>query len=207
MTWTIDKQFSFCYGHRVWVQKLEHEFCAKGDTKTKCRHVHGHEGLVHVFLNADTLNDQGMCTDFKHLGWLKNFLDDNIDHKFIADINDPLFSIMLNGYLTERAKGDCNNVDQFPFMFASVERYMLVETVKVPGTDLVAGMRFDTTKMDDGPLKEFYDGYFLIDFIPTSENLAKWLFNVVDAKMSQLGVKTSRIDWFETPKSRASYVG
>jgi 6-pyruvoyltetrahydropterin/6-carboxytetrahydropterin synthase len=53
--WVIDKQFSFCYGHRVWSQKLVAEYCETGDTACKCRHLHGHEGLVHVFLEGDTL--------------------------------------------------------------------------------------------------------------------------------------------------------
>ena len=85
--WKIDKQFSFCYGHRVWSQKLHGEYCESGDTSCKCRHIHGHEGLVHLFLEAGEL-ERGMVTDFKHLGWLKNFLDDNLDHKFIIDLNE-----------------------------------------------------------------------------------------------------------------------
>jgi 6-pyruvoyltetrahydropterin/6-carboxytetrahydropterin synthase len=51
------------------------------------------------------------------------------------------------------------------------------------------------------------EGYLIVDFVPTSENLSKWLFDIVNSKMSQIGVKVSRIDWFETPKSRSSYIG
>jgi 6-pyruvoyltetrahydropterin/6-carboxytetrahydropterin synthase len=203
--WTIDKQFSFCYGHRVWVQKLEHEFCASGDTATKCRHYHGHEGLVHVFLEGDELNTQAMVTDFKHLGWLKNFLDDNIDHKFILDINDPLASDMLGGELRD---ADHGNTEDFPYVLERFSGdYLYVQNVYVPGTDKVIGMRFDTSKMEEGPLKEKYDGYFLVTFIPTSENLSRWLWHCVNEKMQKLCVRTAKIDWFETPKSRASYSG
>lgn len=201
----IDKQFSFCYGHRVWVQELEEEFCAKGDTKTKCRHYHGHEGLVHVFLESEKLNEQAMVTDFKHLGWLKNFIDDNLDHKFVLDINDPLFDFTVNGNLTERSEEDGNTAD-FPQKLEMYNgEYLYVQSVKVPGTDVVVGLEFDTSKLEEGPVKELYEGFFLVTFIPTSENLSRWLYHVVDAKMSLLDVKTSKIDWFETPKSRASY--
>lgn len=210
--WTIDKQFSFCYGHRVWVQKLEHDFCAEGDTATKCRHLHGHEGLVHVFLEADDLNPQAMVTDFKHLGWLKNFIDDNLDHKFVLDLNDPLASDMLGGEIVSADRFESGSYELTDKVVPyALDRYngerLTVHNVRVPGTDLIAGMRFDVSEMEEGPIKEKYQGYFLVTFIPTSENLSRWLWDCVNAKMQNLCVKTSRIDWFETPKSRASYSG
>jgi len=45
----------------------------------------------------------------------------------------------------------------------------------------------------------------LVNFVPTSENLAKWLFEAVEAKMSLIDVHVSKISWNETPKSRAVY--
>lgn len=179
--WMIDKQFSFCYGHRVWSQRLEASFCESGDTVCKCRHLHGHEGLVHVFLEGETL-ERGMVTDFKHLGWLKNFLDDNLDHKFVIDKNDPLYDRIV-GNDTKLIK------------------------VLVPGTDLVAGWEVDVMSQQFGsePLFEMMEGFFVVDFVPTSENFSKWLFEVTTYKMAQLGVKVARVDWFETPKSRSSY--
>ena len=179
--WMIDKQFSFCYGHRVWSQKLENEFCESGDYKCKCRALHGHEGLVHVFLEGDEL-ERGMVTDFKHLGWLKNFLDKQIDHKFIIDRHDPLY--------------------------AFVTRHMMLEEVYVPDTEHVAGYVLNTDALDpESPEFEYLDGIFVVDFVPTSENLSKWIFDCANAKMKKLGIKVSRVDWFETPKSRSTYIG
>jgi 6-pyruvoyltetrahydropterin/6-carboxytetrahydropterin synthase len=189
MSWVIDKQFSFCYGHRVWVQELLHDYCAKGDTKTKCRHLHGHEGLVHVFLEGDELNKQGMVTDFKHLGWLKDFLDDVIDHKFIIDVNDPRFEKTINGKI-DRSQ---NNL----FVTDSGSEIPMVPLV-VPGTNMLVAYKLDTYTLH-GPDQEFYDGFVIVDFVPTSENLSKWLFDIVDAKMSLIDVQVTRIDWFETP--------
>ena len=92
--WVIDKQFSFCYSHRVWSQELKEDFCATGDNQCKCRHWHGHEGLVHVFLEGDTL-ERGMVTDFKHLGWLKNFLDDQVNDQTSGKIKGKTLTCKL----------------------------------------------------------------------------------------------------------------
>ena len=50
MTWVIDKTIEFCYGHRVWTQKLDGKYA--DDLKCACRHLHGHEGKVQVYLTA-----------------------------------------------------------------------------------------------------------------------------------------------------------
>lgn len=190
--WVIDKQFSFCYGHRVWTQKLVEEFCETGDTACKCRHLHGHEGLVHVFLEGDTL-ERGMVTDFKHLGWLKNFLDKNLDHRFVIDKSDPMFYMLVKSLYRD----------------LTGKTTMPLRQVVVPGTDHVAGYEIDLSDIEsvDSPSYETLEGYFIVDFTPTSENLSKWVYDCAQAKMSKLGIKVSQIDWYETPKSRSSYRG
>lgn len=191
--WVIDKQFSFCYGHRVWSQKLEHEYCETGDTACKCRHLHGHEGLVHVFLEGTTL-ERGMVTDFKHLGWLKNFLDKNLDHRFIIDVNDPMYGQLVDG----------------TWMGLTDKKIKPLKPVYVPGTGMIAGHEFDLTDIPDladTPDYEVLEGYFVVNFVPTSENLSKWVYEVAHAKMKGLGIKVKQVDWWETPKSRSSYRG
>ena len=153
-----------------------------------------------------------MVTDFKHLGWLKNFLDDNLDHKFIIDRNDPLFNSILNGSIDmAEMPADNNEIMNVEVLRVPGEigSSFVLETVPayVPGTDTICGHTLNVNAMSEGPLKEFYEGFFLVDFLPTSENLSKWVWEVVDTKMSLIGVKTARIDWFETPKSRSSYSG
>ena len=84
--WSIDKKFSFCYGHRVWSQELKHTLCESHDARPKCRHLHGHEAHVNVYLESDVL-ENGMVTDFNHLGWLKDFFNQTIDHKFLLTVS------------------------------------------------------------------------------------------------------------------------
>lgn len=93
MNWDISKSFEFDYGHRVWSQKLNSEYSL--DNKLACRHLHGHRGKVIVHLTSKKL-ENGMVTDFKHLNFFKKFLDDNVDHKFIFDINDPMIPTIFN---------------------------------------------------------------------------------------------------------------
>ncbi len=54
MSWIIDKTFEFCYGHRVWTQKLNGEYAA--DLKCACRHLHGHEAPGMIFYVATHLH-------------------------------------------------------------------------------------------------------------------------------------------------------
>ena len=98
----IDKTFNFCYGHRVWTQDLIEDYCAKNDCQTKCKHLHGHEGSVRVFLEAEELK-RGFVTDFKHLGWLKDFINAYLDHKFVVDLNDPAANQIVGGCINEHA--------------------------------------------------------------------------------------------------------
>lgn len=196
MSWIIDKVFEFDYGHRVHTQVVRPDFCESGDARCVCRHIHGHRGSVHVFLEGDDLNYQGMVIDFKELGWLKNFLDNNIDHKFVIDVNDPDFNNIINGAINENGS--------FTPSRTGLKTLPLVN-VKVPGTNIVVGRIIDVHGLT-GCNHEFYEGFFLVDFVPTSENLSKWVFEVVDAKMKTIDVTVSRIDWFETPKSRSTYL-
>lgn len=189
--WVIDKQFDFCYGHRVWTQELNAEFCAVGDSHCACRHLHGHQGHVHVFLEGTKL-ERGMVTDFKHLGWLKNFLDQWVDHRFIIDSKDPMFYSMV-----DRVYEDLSGRTSPAFI-----------NVLIPGTNFIAGrvVNLDGVQsLVDTPDYEVLEGIFIVDFIPTSENLSRWLFDICKAKMAGLGIKVSRVDWYETPKSRSSF--
>ena len=179
MTWIIDKTFEFCYGHRVWTQKLNGEFAA--DLKCACRHLHGHEGKMQVYLTADKLDPTGMVTDFRHLEWLKKWINENIDHQFILDFGDPLYDQIV-GYSRERVP------------------------VFVPGTNFVAGWKLDLSDLAPGsPQYEYYEGFFIVTFVPTSEKLSSWMAELVDIKMQELNVKVHHIDWWETPKSRSVF--
>jgi len=174
----IDKTFEFCYGHRVHTQTLNGEYAA--DLKCACRHLHGHEGKMQVFLTASQLDNTGMITDFRHLEWLKKWINEYIDHQFILDVNDPLYNQMIG------------NRTRIP--------------VYIPDTELIAGWKLDLTDLkSSSPEYEYYEGFFIVDFVPTSELLSSWMLRLIEPKMRKLGVTIHHIDWWETPKSRSVY--
>jgi 6-pyruvoyltetrahydropterin/6-carboxytetrahydropterin synthase len=170
--WEISKEFDFCYGHRVWSQSLNTEFSLDGCLM--CRHLHGHQGKVIVYLKSDTLKS-GMVTDFKHLNWFKKFLDDILDHKFIIDINDPLFKTLL----------------------PSIEKKDLISFEE--------GYKRVNLSDFENEILELYESYIIVDFVPTSENISAWLLKIVQEKMKKIDIKVSKIEFLETPKSKSTF--
>lgn len=189
----IDKTFEFCYGHRVWTQQLDGRYA--DDLKCACRHLHGHEAKVQVFLQADKLKD-GMVTDFRHLEWLKRWLNEYVDHKFLIDLNDPLKDVLF----PKTVKLNDHH------MFTVGETDIMVTSRPASGSEefLVVGHQYNYPN-EPSPQKELYDGLLIVPFVPTSENLAAWLFRIVKFVMAPLGVTVAQVDWWETPKSRSSY--
>ena len=196
----ISKSFSFAYGHRVWSQQLDSEFA--DNLQCACRHLHGHEGRVELTLAQKphpTGYEQplvrGMVTDFRHTEFLKRFLDSTIDHKFILDIDDPLKDQILG------ATGE-SSIELVPVYLertnGSLTQSRLVGRKVLPTwLDAVPGYQ-------QTPQEEYLESFFIVDFVPTSENLSKWLFDLVEWKMERMCAVES-VDWWETAKSHSLY--
>jgi 6-pyruvoyltetrahydropterin/6-carboxytetrahydropterin synthase len=191
MKWIIDKSFDWCYGHRVHNQQLNVEFTGSEGACLACRHLHGHQGKLKVMLEGTEL-ERGMVTDFKHLGWMKNFIDDVLDHKMILDCNDPLLPHEVPEYIkSSYTSGDMSKVgweldlskcNSFP------EGYWMPDLAFLP-------------KDVSQAVYEKYEGMVFVDFVPTSENLSAWLLKVAQEKMAKMDVKVVAVEFWETPKS------
>jgi len=193
----IDKSFSFCYSHRVHNQRLDTEFTDGGNACLACRHLHGHEGLIKVFLEEiDTgvnVQETGMVTDFKHLGFFKNFIDDVLDHKMILDIKDPLLKEEVVWLLDDDQELDLNTCHKMPEGYWIPDMSMIVKSMAKFG---------DIDTPENIAIIEKYEGIVLVDFVPTSENLAGWLLKIVADKVKGLpNVRASAVEYWETPKS------
>ncbi len=79
----ITKTIEFSYGHRL----LNHE--------GKCRHLHGHNGLVEVDVEAEAVDRLGMVIDFADVNdVVKTWIDENLDHRMLLSGDDPATPIL-----------------------------------------------------------------------------------------------------------------
>lgn len=199
--WAIDKSFDFCFGHRVWSQELNTKYSLDGCLA--CRHLHGHQGKVKLFLGANDLN-KGMVTDFKHTNIFKKWLDDVMDHKFIIDVNDPLFENLAGGVIKTPSELDkaANNWHEKLFVDYNKE-YGYAR----PDLDYISHIISSTdTPEDKGQaIYEKYEGLIIVDFIPTSERLCQWWYEVANKMLNGLGIDVVAVEYWETPKSHCRY--
>jgi len=171
---TIDKEFSWEGGHRVWAQRLDRPDLSI-ETECACKHLHGHSYSIKVFLGANELDQSQMVTDFKNLNFMKAFIDNVLDHKFMIDINDPNFEI-ITGVHPSLVSNATN--------FSNLTEYVLY--TKDPNKLL------------------HYTSFVLVDFVPTSENICKYLKLYAQERIGNFA-KVVAVELWETKKSHCRY--
>ena len=176
--WEIDKSFSFEMGHRVWAQKLDHlHLSISGDCA--CKHLHGHSYEIKVFLGADELDQSAMVTDFKNINFMKVFVDDVLDHKFMIDVNDPHFEIITGCDIHET--NDDGTV--------GVANFTNLSTVR---------------PSDNEALQLHRNSFVLVNFIPTSENICRYIKEYAESVIGDVA-KVTALELWETKKSHCRY--
>lgn len=181
--WEIDKSFSWEMGHIVWAQELPHQHLSI-ETNCFCKHVHGHSYEIKVFLGADELDQSSMVTDFKNLNFMKKFVDDVLDHKFMIDINDPNFDIVTAVSSTDELQ--------------IVKDYVLQN-----------GNFQNLGQILPSPISRMQlhrNSFVLVDFVPTSENICKYLKQYAQEFIGDIAIVTA-LELWETKKSHARYSG
>lgn len=74
--YTITKEFAFEASHELRDMPDGHQ----------CKRNHGHSYRVVVVLQSDILNEYGFVIDFGDLQPLKQYIDSNLDHRFLNDV-------------------------------------------------------------------------------------------------------------------------
>lgn len=197
-TWTIDKQFDFCFGHRVWSQKLDTKYSLDGCLA--CRHLHGHQGKIKLFLGSMNLAS-GMVTDFKHTNIFKKWIDDVMDHKFIIDKNDPLINSLCSELLFEGSLDDAFQHADYnsDYNYWQFNEEYVINILNNPDYNHLSQDKIQA-------IFEKYEGLIIVDFIPTSERLCQWWCEVAEKMLMGLGIKVVGVEYWETPKSHCRYL-
>jgi 6-pyruvoyltetrahydropterin/6-carboxytetrahydropterin synthase len=83
--YSVTKRIDFCYGHRLL------------DYDGVCKHPHGHNAIVEIEIQTDTLDRRNMVADFSDIKRLmKTWIDEQLDHRMILRADDPL-TLVLQG--------------------------------------------------------------------------------------------------------------
>lgn len=72
----ISKQFSFSASHILEGLPQDHP----------CSRLHGHNYIVIVHLKSQSLNENGFVKDYRELSSIKQYIDNNLDHRHLNDI-------------------------------------------------------------------------------------------------------------------------
>ncbi len=206
----ISKTFNFSTAHSVHSQKLNPKWAK--NPYPKCRRLpgHGHNYELTVYLKGE-LNETQMITDFGHLKWLKDFIDDFFDHKLIIGTDDPAFKLLFEklGIL----KGE-EFVFPFKVKVAAVDTNYRIksyeaEKVNLKEIESYYLTTFISPSLYEDPTLDFYqrliDGIALFKGSPTSENLSKFFYHFVSENIKPLKVKCYKVEIKETPTSSAVY--
>jgi 6-pyruvoyltetrahydropterin/6-carboxytetrahydropterin synthase len=75
----VTKTIEFSYGHRL----LNHN--------GKCRFLHGHNGMLEIDVDTETLDEMGMVIDFTEINEVvKTWVNENLDHRMLLCRADPV---------------------------------------------------------------------------------------------------------------------
>jgi 6-pyruvoyltetrahydropterin/6-carboxytetrahydropterin synthase len=79
----VSREIEFCYGHRL----INYD--------GKCRHLHGHNGLAVITLEAPDLDARGMLVDFSEIKRdVQLWIDENLDHNLLLCRDDPILPVL-----------------------------------------------------------------------------------------------------------------
>jgi 6-pyruvoyltetrahydropterin/6-carboxytetrahydropterin synthase len=81
--YAVTTRLEFCYGHRLL------------DYDGVCRHLHGHNAVAEVEVQAPKLDAQNMVVDFGEIKRVvKEWIDRELDHRLILRHDDPLVPLL-----------------------------------------------------------------------------------------------------------------
>lgn len=194
--YTIEKTFTGDLAHRIHTQRLDSDFTEKGSKILKCRRLHGHTFGLKVKLGSKTLEND-MVLDYNELGFVKDMINDILDHRTLIAESDPILKKVLLPVFND-------NLIESPLEKSS-EPYPIF--VKTPW----GCSKFNIDVIEDLDIKEFLDSFVKVPFTTSSENISRWIFQIVESKIYKFNqihgtdVRVLSVSYKETPNSEAVY--
>jgi 6-pyruvoyltetrahydropterin/6-carboxytetrahydropterin synthase len=122
MSYAVTRVIHFCYGHRLL------------DYAGKCRHPHGHNGVLEITISSDRLDSLGMVVDFDVIkNKIQIWVDTELDHKMILNEQDPLIPVlkeMGDPVVVLKSNPTAENIAKYIFDYAQ-SRGLAVYKVKL----------------------------------------------------------------------------
>lgn len=197
MRYEINKTFDgIDLAHRVDTQQLDSEFTEGNSCELKCRRMHGHGVEIIVRLGSNELVNN-MVLDYNELGFIKKLIKNHLDHHTLININDPLYDIIVKkpyDVVNKYVETPLHRVDEY----SSSDQFMY--TIDIP-----EALKFDND------LGAWFRAMTVVSFPTTSENICRWLFNIIKPKIEEYNkrnntnVKLLMTGYKETPTSLATY--
>lgn len=122
MKFSVTRLIHFCYGHRLL------------DYSGKCRHPHGHNGVLEVTIEKKGLDRLGMVVDFEEIKLkVQRWVDAELDHKMLLNRRDPLVAVlkkMGEPVVVMGANPTAENIAKLVFDYARRQK-LPVESVRL----------------------------------------------------------------------------
>lgn len=147
--------------------------------QSKCRNIHGHSGLVRVHVEGTLVNIGGVPDEGMVIDFsdIKKLLMEEVDELF----DHAFITCMQDAPLLASILGDKTAVK----VIDMVRRYGFVSVADQ---------------------NEFYGKLVVLDCIPTAENLARVIFEKLNAQL-MTGAKVVKVEFWETKTSCAIVEG
>lgn len=145
--------------------------------------------------------------DFSNLDFMKEFIEKNLDHKFLMDMNDPLLS-RITFALSDQ--GDITPLIHQAFKtdgtIKIAESFIPIISRVAGVNDRVIGLKLSETEKNlPLEINELFGSLVILPFSPTAENLSRWIFEFTTRFLSGTDVNIESVIFRETQKAWSKY--
>lgn len=187
---TYKADYRLCYAHRV----DDHTF----SQTEKPRMIHGHTADLSIVVNYSSKDTQFRLVDTA-VSEVFTFMGSQFFNRFFIDCNDPMYYTLVTSLYESVAEKLGINLNEVNF---DMLRDIHTESEIVVAKEVnLAPFRIDR----NSPIHDVLKSYVVLDFCPSSDNLCKWFYNIVDSIVSPVGAEVEFVEWSSVPNKTTIY--